>query len=117
MAKDETKRLKPHILDADASILAAVAGLHGYSPANPKYKPYALKTAREVMRSLHAAEARATALQKAARDEAVLAEWAFHNLILGTKEQVVAQFGRDSDQVQAVGLKKKSEYKSRKRGR
>jgi hypothetical protein len=39
----------------------------------------------------------------------VAAEWAFHNAILGVKEQVRAQFGPDSNEVQALGLVKKSE--------
>lgn len=114
MAVHETKRLKPGILEADASALASLLTLRGYAPSNPRYKPYALKTARDAVRSLRAAEARAEVSRKAARDQAVAAEWAFHNLILGTKEQVVAQYGRDSDEVQALGLKKKSEYKPRK---
>jgi hypothetical protein len=48
---------------------------------------------------------------EAARDAANAAEWALHNLILGAKDQVIAQYGEDSDQVQAIGLKKKSEHK------
>jgi hypothetical protein len=40
------------------------------------------------------------------------AEWEFHNTMLAVKEQVIAQFGKNSDQVQALGLKKKSEYKA-----
>jgi hypothetical protein len=40
----------------------------------------------------------------------VAGEWEFHNLMLGVKDQVIAQFGKDSTQVQAVGLKRKSEY-------
>jgi hypothetical protein len=31
--------------------------------------------------------------------------------VLGAKDQVIAQFGRDSNEAQAVGLKKKSERK------
>ena len=42
-------------------------------------------------------------------------EWEFHNLILGAKDQVTAQFGRDSNEVQAVGLKKASERKAPQR--
>jgi hypothetical protein len=48
---------------------------------------------------------------EAARDSANSAEWTFHNLVLGAKDQVIAQYVEDSDQVQAIGLKKKSEYK------
>ena len=43
---------------------------------------------------------------------AAAAEWDFHNVMLAVKEQVVAQYGKSSDQVQSLGLKKKSEYKA-----
>jgi hypothetical protein len=52
---------------------------------------------------------------RAARDALVARQWEFHNTILGTKDQVMAQFGPNSDEVQAVKLKKKSEYKAPKR--
>ena len=58
------------------------------------------------------AEAQAKAAYDAARDNAVKAEWDFHNLILGVKDQVASQFGRDSNEYQALGLKKKSERKA-----
>jgi len=32
--------------------------------------------------------------------------------MLAVKEQVIAQFGKNSNQLQALGLKKKSEYKA-----
>ena len=47
-----------------------------------------------------------------ARDAAAAAEWELHNAMLGVKEQVIAQFGKNSDQLQALGLKKKTEYKA-----
>ncbi|HEY5232033.1 MAG TPA: hypothetical protein VIK35_00670 [Verrucomicrobiae bacterium] len=37
------------------------------------------------------------------------AQWTFHNALLGAKQQVLAQFGDDSDEAQALGLTKKSE--------
>ncbi len=63
-------------------------------------------------RGLQAAEAQAAAALAAARDNAVAAEWEFHNLMLGAKDRVIAQFGRDSNEVQAIGLKKASERKA-----
>jgi hypothetical protein len=42
------------------------------------------------------------------------AEWEFYNMLLGVKVQVVAQYSKDSDQVQALALKKES--KSRNSG-
>ena len=46
------------------------------------------------------------------REPVYIREWEFHNAMLGAKMQVTAQFGDDSDEVQAIGLKKKSEYKA-----
>jgi hypothetical protein len=42
-------------------------------------------------------------------DRMVAAQWARHNALLGAKQQVIAQYGDDSDEAQAVGLTKKSE--------
>ena len=53
----------------------------------------------------------ATQVKKLGADAAA-AEWEFHNAMLGVKEQAIAQYGKNSDQLQALDLKKKSEYKS-----
>jgi hypothetical protein len=45
----------------------------------------------------------------------VAKDWTFHNLMLGAKDQVTAQFGRNSDQIQALKRKKVSEYKAPQR--
>ena len=55
------------------------------------------------------AEVRAVQALARARDAAEEAEWALHDGILGAKAQVIAQYGPDSNAVQAVGLKRKSE--------
>ena len=49
-----------------------------------------------------------------ARDIAINEELAVRNLMLGVKDQVKAQFGKDSTQLQELGLKRVSEYKTRK---
>ncbi len=51
------------------------------------------------------------ALYRSAADAARLAEWEFHNAVLAMKEVVRGQYGLDSDQAQAIGLKKKSDRK------
>ncbi|MCS7226483.1 MAG: hypothetical protein NZ821_05760, partial [Gloeomargarita sp. SKYB31] len=71
--------------------------------------------ALQTMKEKQALEVQALAAAKAARDEANRSEWRFHNLVLGAKEQVIAQYGRDSLQVQALGLRRKSEYRGRTR--
>jgi hypothetical protein len=99
------------VLEADRSSFAALQGIGGYAPVNQAFALAKIGAAREALQSAQAAEAQAAALA-AARDNAVAAEWEFHNLILGAKDQVVAQFGRDSNEVQALGLKKASERKA-----
>ena len=63
------------------------------------------------MQAAQQAEVNAQNALDAARDAANKAEWDFHNAMLGVKEQVTAQYGDDSDQVQSLGLTKKSERK------
>jgi hypothetical protein len=115
MAKNETKRLPASVLDSDENAFAALQGMSDYAPANPAYTTEAIAEARAELRAAREAEVQAAAAADAARDDAVAKEWRFHNLILGTRDQVTAQFGRNSNQVQAVGRKKTSEYRSRTR--
>jgi hypothetical protein len=51
------------------------------------------------------------AVYKATADDAKQAEWAFHNAVLAMKEAVRGQYGSDSNEVQAIGIKKKSNRK------
>jgi hypothetical protein len=111
MAKDENRRLTPTIIQTDKDTYSALTNIKNYSPANAAYKMAALTAAYNDMQAKQAAETQAFAALQAARDNANDAEWAFHNLMLGTKDQVTAQFGKDSNEVQALGLKKKTEYK------
>jgi hypothetical protein len=115
MAKDETKRLKPSVLEADRSAFAALRAIDGYAPVNPSYTLKAISAAADKVDSTHQAEAQAAAAYDAARDDAVAAVWQFHNLMLGANDQVAAQFGRDSNQYQSLGKKKPSEFKPRAR--
>jgi hypothetical protein len=115
MAKNESKRLNPSALDADTTAFAALQAITNYAPANPVYTAAAISAAHAALVSAQQEEARAAAAAAAARDVAVAAEWAFHNLMLGGKDQVVAQFGRNSNEVQSLGRKKTSEFKPRTR--
>ena len=112
MAKDESKRIRPAVLDADDAALAAVQALTGYAPANPDFSTQSLTTAHAEMVAAQTAESQADAALATARDAAVAKEWAYHNKIVGMRDSVAAQFGRDSDEVQAVGRKRESERKT-----
>lgn len=112
MPKDQNKRITPPVLEADRSSFAALQGIGGYTPTNPAYAVAAIKTLEAEMTGARDAEVQAAAALATARDRAAAKEWEFHNRILGVKDQVVAQFGRDSNEVQALGLKKASERKA-----
>ena len=115
MAKDETKRLKPASIDADERGFEALKAMALYEPANQAYSPQAVASAHGLVQARRTEEMQAQQALNTARDEAVAAEWAFHNLMLSVKDQVMAQFGRDSNEVQALGLKKASERKAPQR--
>jgi len=112
MAKDETVRLKSELIVDDTTAYQAWQAIPGYKPNNPDYGTDVVKSNRADLEAAQLAEAQAKAAFDAARDNAVKAEWGFHNLILGVKDQVASQFGRDSNEYQALGLKKKSERKA-----
>jgi hypothetical protein len=115
MPKDRNKRLRPAVLATDRDSLTALANITNYAPANPAYTVPALNTLQSEMLSTQAIETQAAAAAETARDNANAKEWAFHEAIVAMKDQVVAQFGRDSDQAQTVGRKKESERKAPKR--
>lgn len=112
---NESKRLRPAQIADDESGFAALQAMTGYAPANQAYTLAAITSAHAALRSARAAETQAEAALAAARDTAVASEWEFHNLMLGAKDQVTAQFGRDSNEVQALGLKKASERRAPQR--
>ena len=112
---NESRRLAPAAMEADESGFAALQAMTGYAPANQAYTLAAITAAHGALQSAWTAESQAEAALAAARDDAVAKEWEFHNLMLGAKDQVTAQFGRDSNEVQALGLKKASERKAPQR--
>ena len=111
MAKNQSKRLPPVKIEADENGFAALRAITDYTPINPTYSLEAVRIAHSELENLRHAEAQAAAAMAAAREGAVAKEWEFHNLMLGVKEQIIAQFGKDSNEVQALGLKRKSDYK------
>jgi hypothetical protein len=61
--------------------------------------------------SINSLEKERQALYQDSVDASRAAEWAFHNAVLAMKEVVRGQFGSDSNEARAVGLKKKSDRK------
>ncbi len=110
MAKNQTDPLPQATLDDDSAAIAACKKITTYTPANPIYIQTALDAAETAVIKNQAAYTQAKTAFEAARDNLVGSEWTRHNLVLGMRTQVKAQFGDDSNEVQSVGLKKKSEY-------
>src|SRR6266511_4969303 len=108
VANDRSYRIKPQYIEADRTALTALRGLRNYAPVNPAYRVEALSTLDQALVQAKQNEILAQNALAAARDAAVAAEWAMHDAMLGAKAQVIAQYGDDSDAIQALGLKKKS---------
>ena len=114
MAKNESRRIRPSQLQEDRDAFAALKGIGDYKPQKPEFSVSSITDIQATMVAMRDIEAQKQAELDAARDDSTAAEWAFHNAILGAKDQVIAQYGDDSNQLQSLGLKKKSEYKSPK---
>src|SRR5689334_9753088 len=114
MSKNQNRRLSPSLLAEDEAAFDALQNMTGYTPANATYATAAITQARNDMRAAHVEENQGEAAQATRRDTSISKEWEFHNLMLGAKDQVKAQFGKDSMQVQELGLKRVSEYKTRR---
>jgi hypothetical protein len=115
MAKNETRRLSPAVIQADKESLSALKTITGYSPANPEVVVSALDGIEQEMTIAQDAEAQAVAALSAARDVAAAAEWKYHNRIINMRDAVSGQYGRNSNEVQKVGRKKTSEFSPRRR--
>lgn len=107
---NQATRLRPSQIQTDRDAFAALQAIEGYAPANPAFALTAITAASAALGAAQQAETQAAAAAASARDDVTAREWEFHNLIMGVKDQVIAQFGPDSNEVQAVGLKKRSEY-------
>jgi hypothetical protein len=111
MALNQSRRLRPDDLEADRAAVIAVQSFRDYQPINPAYSAELLAELGAARDRAQQTEIRAQQALAAARDAAAAAEWALHNAVLGARTQVLAQYGPDSNEAQAIGLKKKSDRK------
>lgn len=114
MAKD-SKRLSRKVLAEDEEAYNALQKIEGYAPSNQSHSLATLKQSYDEMRAAQAAEDQLAAAYATGRDLATSKEVAWHNQMLGAKDSIRAQFGKDSPQVQELGLKRASDYQTRGR--
>ena len=112
MAQNKNHRIQPQVLKTDIDDLRALKAIGDYKPVNPAYSIEAVEARHDAMQAAQEAEADAQDVLDAKRDAAVAAQWEYHNIVLGAKNQVLAQYGEDSDQLASLGIKKKSERKA-----
>lgn len=109
MAKRAATRLASRVLEKDRLIASAVLALEDYRPANASFTGEVIEKALDAMEEAVKAEEEAQASAARARTLAIKAEAVFHEVILGAKRQVMAQYGDDSEEIAALGLTRKSE--------
>lgn len=114
MADKKTRQLSQDELQEDLDSFAGLEGVAGYHPSNADFSLANGATLKATMQTSETEEIQKYNEWQAARDKKVLDQWNFHDFVRNARIQVKAQFGESSDELAAVGLKKKSEYKSPK---
>lgn len=109
MALRQNYLLTTAVLAADRATLDALQDIGDYAPHNPTHGVAALREREAALRQAELETERARLAYEAARERQIQAGWDFHNPILGARAAVIAQFGPDSQAVNAIGLKRKSE--------
>jgi hypothetical protein len=113
MAK--VQRMRPVELKEIRDLLAALKALPGYAPHDPDATVTALEAKLAEWDSRNQTEVQKEAEAAAAQDATATVEDWLRKARTTIRTQVAAQYGKDSDEVAAVGLKKTSEYKPRTR--
>ena len=99
------------VLEADRASLVALKNLKDYTAINPSYSTEALAALAEEMDQAEEAAVSAKQMYVTARAAKAALVRKFHSDILGARSNVNTQYGPDSPEIQAMGLKKKSERK------
>ena len=103
------KRIPQSILDADIETLRALSGIDGYTPHNPAYSLESAMAALQRMSEFETALIHAENTVAAARSALLNERSTVHKIALGAKDEAIVLFGPDSDQIVALGMKKKSD--------
>lgn len=105
------RRLRSTIVDVDRAALFALHDITDYRPHNAAFSREQAVQIEAKLVQAQQAEARAVRVVAAARDATQQIEWELHEAVLGVKAEVTAQYRANSDQIQSLGIKKKSERK------
>ena len=112
MGKEGMRRLTPEEKAKDERMFEAMKRLAKYMPPDVALAIEALQAPFDSMRAAQSAEEQINKELAELREQAARAQRAFHKAIRGAKAEVKAQFGEDSEEARAVGIKKTSPRKS-----
>ncbi len=110
-----SRRVSAKTINADIDSFHGLGAIENYVPPRNEATVVAIQDAYDKMRITQQQETEQIAKVKALSDAARQAEVEFHDAVQAMKESVRGQFGHNSDEAQAVGYKKKSEYKRPRR--
>jgi hypothetical protein len=103
--------LREAVIIEDDTAIEGLKTIPDYDPRNTDVTTAKI-TAKQALRDAARTEVQnLELLLAAAQDKSAALEHEVHDDVVVMREQVVAQYGKSSDQAVAVGLKKKSEYK------
>lgn len=111
MPTNKTRMLPAAVIEADRAALVALRTLTDYAPNNPNTTIAHLNLLEKNLREAEDKDLLARNTQEAAGAALIFAEWELHDAMLSAKAVVLGQYGPDSDAIQSLGLKKKSEYR------
>ncbi len=112
---DFSRRIPTKTINTDIAAYHGLSTIVGYVPTRVEATAKNIKSDYDLMLAKQKAENELAAMLKSATDAARQAEVEFHGAVLAMKESIRGQFGPNSDEAQAVGYKKKSEYKRPRR--
>ena len=113
----ESTRVSPKQVQKDIESYHALGSMADYHANNAENSREAADTAYQALRDAEQQAVTTQAAASAAADALVVARRNFHGVILGVKNEARALYGPSSDQVAALGLKKKSEQSKRARSK
>ena len=102
-------RVSAEQTQANVEAYLALKKIPDYVPINPEHSVEAATLCYEELLAAEEALIHADNTAAAARDTVRRARWKLQNVIVGAKGEVKVRYGLDSNEVAAIGLKKKSE--------
>ncbi len=105
------RRLSKLVTDKNVVAYSNLSTITNYNPSKKESSKETVTEHFNQMLNAKRMEAEAEVKWKEQRASAIEAEWQLNTTMQACKAYVLSQFGPDSNEVAALGLKKKSEYK------